>query len=54
MTYEQEQKKVKELSKRKNFKREDVEFIFEYISGKVTIESFSRVLDVKEEFGFQR
>jgi hypothetical protein len=54
MTYLEEKKKVEKLAKRKNFKREDVEFIFEYLLNHVTIESYSSVRNVREQFGFKR
>lgn len=54
MNYEQYKKRLQRITKKKNLTRDDLEFVLDHIAGQVTIESFSRILDVKEELGFAR
>jgi hypothetical protein len=54
MTYQEEQKKLEKLAKRKNIKREELLFILNQLSEGMPIEGFSHVLNFKERLGFER
>ncbi len=47
-------KSMKQLKNQKRFSREDLDLILEKVSFKVNVESYNRVLDIREELGFSR
>lgn len=47
-------KKLEELAKQDTFSRHDLLTILDKMELKVSVESFARVLDLKEELGFNR
>lgn len=53
MEYLEQVKKVNKLAKKKNWSRDDVQFMLDVLSEKICIEGFSTVNRLKEDFGFQ-